>query len=96
MSSGIGVIGEQPVILPNTSFEYSSACPLGTPSGRMVRHNPPPPNYQILTPYEYTNCILSPLFILLKSCYFLMLAQTVLFYMFIVIIGGRLWVEAYW
>ncbi|KAK6773765.1 hypothetical protein RDI58_029003 [Solanum bulbocastanum] len=32
---GIGVIGEQPVVLPNTAFEYSSACPLGTPSGRM-------------------------------------------------------------
>ncbi|XP_075480017.1 uncharacterized protein LOC142520780 [Primulina tabacum] len=32
---GIGVVGEQPVILPNTGFEYSSACPLGTPSGRM-------------------------------------------------------------
>ncbi|KAL2515326.1 uncharacterized protein Fot_29297 [Forsythia ovata] len=32
---GIGVIGEQPVILPNTGFEYSSACPLNTPSGRM-------------------------------------------------------------
>lgn len=33
---GIGVIGEQPVILPRTSFEYSSACPLSTPNGRMV------------------------------------------------------------
>ncbi|KAG8378863.1 hypothetical protein BUALT_Bualt07G0028900 [Buddleja alternifolia] len=32
---GIGVIGEQPVILPNTGFEYSSACPLSTPNGRM-------------------------------------------------------------
>ncbi|OMO59976.1 hypothetical protein CCACVL1_24500 [Corchorus capsularis] len=32
---GMGVIGEQPVILPKTGFEYSSACPLGTPSGRM-------------------------------------------------------------
>ncbi|KAK1435770.1 hypothetical protein QVD17_01539 [Tagetes erecta] len=32
---GIGVIGEQPVILPSNSFEYSSACPLTTPSGRM-------------------------------------------------------------
>ncbi|KAM0043916.1 putative UVR domain, ApaG domain, ApaG domain superfamily, UVR domain superfamily protein [Helianthus debilis subsp. tardiflorus] len=32
---GIGVIGEQPVLLPNDSFEYSSACPLTTPSGRM-------------------------------------------------------------
>lgn len=32
---GIGVIGEQPVILPNTGFEYSSACPLSTSGGRM-------------------------------------------------------------
>ncbi|XP_058091844.1 uncharacterized protein LOC131237847 [Magnolia sinica] len=32
---GVGVIGEQPVILPRTGFEYSSACPLGTPNGRM-------------------------------------------------------------
>ncbi|XP_008813573.1 uncharacterized protein LOC120107244 isoform X1 [Phoenix dactylifera] len=32
---GVGVIGEQPVILPKTGFEYSSACPLSTPSGRM-------------------------------------------------------------
>ncbi|KAJ0048082.1 hypothetical protein Pint_15461 [Pistacia integerrima] len=32
---GIGVIGEQPVILPRTGFEYSSACPLSTSSGRM-------------------------------------------------------------
>ncbi|OIW17735.1 hypothetical protein TanjilG_29085 [Lupinus angustifolius] len=32
---GIGVVGEQPTILPGTSFEYSSACPLSTPSGRM-------------------------------------------------------------
>ncbi|THU59114.1 hypothetical protein C4D60_Mb03t21580 [Musa balbisiana] len=32
---GAGVIGEQPVIHPRTGFEYSSACPLSTPSGRM-------------------------------------------------------------
>ncbi|OAY30860.1 uncharacterized protein LOC110630887 isoform X1 [Manihot esculenta] len=32
---GTGVIGEQPVILPRTGFEYSSACPLPTPNGRM-------------------------------------------------------------
>lgn len=32
---GIGVIGEQPVIHPRTGFEYSSACPLCTPNGRM-------------------------------------------------------------
>ncbi|XP_075663098.1 uncharacterized protein LOC142632608 [Castanea sativa] len=33
---GIGVIGEQPVILPRTGFEFSSACPLSTPNGRMM------------------------------------------------------------
>ncbi|XP_054807871.1 uncharacterized protein LOC129310061 isoform X1 [Prosopis cineraria] len=32
---GIGDLGEQPVILPRTGFEYSSGCPLNTPSGRM-------------------------------------------------------------
>ncbi|KAE9608519.1 putative ApaG domain-containing protein [Lupinus albus] len=32
---GLGVIGEQPAILPRTSFEYSSACPLSTQNGRM-------------------------------------------------------------
>ncbi|KAI3699800.1 hypothetical protein L2E82_44343 [Cichorium intybus] len=33
---GIGVIGYQLVILPNNNFEYSLACPLTTPNGRMV------------------------------------------------------------
>ncbi|XP_024359612.1 uncharacterized protein [Physcomitrium patens] len=32
---GLGVIGEQPVLLPGTSFEYTSACPLRTSKGRM-------------------------------------------------------------
>ncbi|KAK7301537.1 hypothetical protein RJT34_12403 [Clitoria ternatea] len=32
---GIGVLGEQPAILPRTSFEYSSACPLNTQNGRI-------------------------------------------------------------
>ncbi|KAG0609107.1 hypothetical protein M758_8G158100 [Ceratodon purpureus] len=32
---GLGVIGEQPVLLPGTSFEYTSACPLRTATGRM-------------------------------------------------------------
>ncbi|KAL6607759.1 hypothetical protein ACP70R_040822 [Stipagrostis hirtigluma subsp. patula] len=32
---GVGVVGEQPVIFPRTGFEYSSACPLNTPNGRM-------------------------------------------------------------
>ena len=33
---GEGVVGEQPVIEPGDRFEYTSACPLSTPSGVMV------------------------------------------------------------
>ena len=33
---GPGVVGEQPVLEPGQSFEYTSGCPLGTPSGFMV------------------------------------------------------------
>lgn len=33
---GPGVVGEQPVLGPGERFEYTSACPLGTPSGLMV------------------------------------------------------------
>jgi ApaG protein len=32
---GAGVIGQQPKINPGQSFDYESACPLGTPSGSM-------------------------------------------------------------
>ena len=32
---GDGVIGEQPVLKPGTSFEYTSGAPLETPSGFM-------------------------------------------------------------
>ena len=32
---GPGVVGEQPKIEPGESFEYSSACPLKTPTGNM-------------------------------------------------------------
>ena len=32
---GIGVVGEQPVIGPGSSFTYTSGCPLPTPSGVM-------------------------------------------------------------
>ncbi|MDP6344684.1 MAG: Co2+/Mg2+ efflux protein ApaG [Alphaproteobacteria bacterium] len=32
---GPGVVGEQPVLEPGESFEYTSGCPLGTPSGVM-------------------------------------------------------------
>ena len=33
---GHGVVGEQPVLQPGQSFEYTSSCPLTTPSGFMV------------------------------------------------------------
>lgn len=33
--NGPGVIGEQPVLRPGDTYEYSSGCPLDTPSGFM-------------------------------------------------------------
>jgi len=36
--AGEGVVGEQPVIGPGDSYEYTSGCPLSTPSGIMVGH----------------------------------------------------------
>jgi ApaG protein len=36
--TGAGVIGEQPVLRPGESFEYSSGTPLGTASGIMQGH----------------------------------------------------------
>lgn len=35
---GDGVIGEQPVIAPGDIYEYTSGCPLQTPSGVMYGH----------------------------------------------------------
>ncbi len=32
---GPGVVGEQPTLAPGESFQYTSACPLPTPSGAM-------------------------------------------------------------
>ncbi len=32
---GRGVVGEQPVLAPGESFEYTSGCPLSTPFGSM-------------------------------------------------------------
>tara|TARA_R110000868_G_scaffold102639_5_gene282693 strand:+ start:1688 stop:2080 length:393 start_codon:yes stop_codon:yes gene_type:complete len=34
--NGPGVVGEQPVLKPGESFEYTSGCPLETPSGIMA------------------------------------------------------------
>ena len=41
---GEGVVGEQPVINPGDSYEYTSGTPLGTPSGIMVG------TYEMVTP----------------------------------------------
>lgn len=35
---GDGVVGEQPIIAPGDAYEYTSGCPLGTPSGLMYGH----------------------------------------------------------
>ncbi|MGN6582813.1 MAG: Co2+/Mg2+ efflux protein ApaG [Rhizobiaceae bacterium] len=35
---GPGVVGEQPELNPGDSFQYTSGCPLSTPSGIMVGH----------------------------------------------------------
>lgn len=35
---GPGVVGEQPKLEPGAHFEYSSGCPLDTPSGIMFGH----------------------------------------------------------
>lgn len=32
---GPGVVGEEPMLAPGDSYTYTSACPLGTPSGIM-------------------------------------------------------------
>lgn len=34
--TGDGVVGEQPVLHPGEAYEYTSGCPLRTPSGLMV------------------------------------------------------------
>ena len=36
--SGPGVVGEQPRLQPGDTYEYSSGCPLDTPSGIMFGH----------------------------------------------------------
>ena len=36
--TGPGVVGEQPHLKPGDTYEYSSGCPLDTPSGMMFGH----------------------------------------------------------
>lgn len=35
---GAGVVGEQPILAPGQSFDYTSGTPLNTPSGFMTGH----------------------------------------------------------
>jgi ApaG protein len=35
---GLGVVGHQPLLKPGESFEYTSGCPLPTPTGSMRGH----------------------------------------------------------
>lgn len=35
---GLGVVGQQPILEPNTSFTYSSGCPLMAEFGKMSGH----------------------------------------------------------
>ena len=53
---GPGVVGEQPVLKPGQSFEYTSSCPLTTPSGMMVG------DYEMETPDGETFLIQVPAF----------------------------------
>jgi len=51
---GPGVIGEQPVLGPGESFQYSSWCPLKTPTGTM--HG----TYQMIGPGEEFDIDIAP------------------------------------
>ncbi|MEY2894321.1 MAG: hypothetical protein RIS42_40 [Bacteroidota bacterium] len=35
---GLGVVGQQPILEPNTSFTYTSGCPLMSEFGKMSGH----------------------------------------------------------
>jgi len=52
---GLGVVGEQPVLQPGGSFEYTSFCPLKTAVGSM--HG----TYQLVTPTgEQFDAVIAP------------------------------------
>lgn len=35
---GPGVVGEKPLLTPGDTYQYTSGCPLNTPSGTMIGH----------------------------------------------------------
>lgn len=52
---GPGVVGEQPVLMPGEQFEYTSGCPLTTPTGEM--HG----TYQMVSPTgERFDAVIAP------------------------------------
>lgn len=53
---GPGVVGEQPVLGPDDSYQYMSGCPLSTPSGTMEGH------YLMLDGAGVSHTILIPAF----------------------------------
>jgi ApaG protein len=53
---GPGVVGEQPVLAPGESFEYTSGTPLSTPSGIMVG------SYEMETPKGESFAVAIPAF----------------------------------
>ncbi|MGF9693478.1 MULTISPECIES: Co2+/Mg2+ efflux protein ApaG [unclassified Rhizobium] len=53
---GPGVVGEQPRLKPGDTYEYSSGCPLDTPSGLMFGH------YQMETDEGETLIVAIPAF----------------------------------
>ena len=53
---GPGVVGEQPVLAPGESFEYTSGTPLATPSGIMVG------SYEMETPQGESFAVAIPAF----------------------------------
>ena len=55
---GEGVVGEQPLIPPGESYEYSSFCPLTTPTGNMRG------KYQMMNEQGETFQVKIPLFFL--------------------------------
>jgi ApaG protein len=54
--TGPGVVGEQPRLGPGDTYEYSSGCPLDTPSGVMFGH------YSMETPEGETFTVDIPAF----------------------------------
>src|SRR5690606_32918644 len=64
---GAGVVGEQPVLRPGESFEYTSGTPLSTPTGFMVgayemetsdgeRFDAKVPLFSLDSPYQTRQC----------------------------------------